>query len=159
MSESREFSTAKSRIITGAIAFVVGVIYLWKAFDLPIGEMGAPGPALFPIFVAALIFIGAAVTIFDGVVMLSRDETFYLPAGLPLRQCIAVFGALLFLAIMMPFLGRVIAPFVAILVVLVSLSGLPWWKQLLWTSGLTLFAWITFVQLLGVPLPRGILGV
>ncbi|GGE46121.1 hypothetical protein GCM10011360_36770 [Primorskyibacter flagellatus] len=159
MSDSRDFSTAKARIVTGVIAFVVGGIYLWQALDLPVGEMGAPGPALFPLFIAALIFIAAVITLADGYAMLSQDETFYLPAGKPLRQCIAVFGALLFLAVTLPFLGRIISPFVTIFIVLASLSGMPWWKQFLWSAGLTLFAWLAFVKLLGVPLPRGILGV
>ncbi len=157
MADRIHISTAKARICTGALMLVIFGVYLWQAIGLPTGRMNAPGPGLFPIFVAGIIICAAIITIFDGLMMLRADETFDLPLGRPLVRTLAILGALLMLALLLPIAGRVITPFLTILAVTLTLSDRSWIHSLLWSVALTALVWLTFIELLGIPLPRGVL--
>ena len=156
MSERTNVSTAKARIVTGVLTLAIFAIYLWQADGLPAGRMNAPGPGLFPMFVAGIILCAGVVTVFDGVMMLRRDEAFDLPLKRSLARTLAMLGALLMLAVLLPITGRVITPFLTILAITLTLSDRSWIHSLLWSIALTALVWVTFVKLLGIPLPRGV---
>ena len=157
MAERTRLSVAKSRAVTGVIMLAVSAIYLWQALHLPVGQMNAPGPGLFPLFVSAIIFVAGIVTFGDGILMMRADTAYDLPLGWPLLRSLVVLGALLFLALLLPVTGRIVTPFFTMLIVILTLSGRGWVHALLWSALLTAAIWLLFVEVLGVPLPRGVL--
>lgn len=156
MADKVSISIGKSRILTGLICALVCAYYLHLSFGLPWGRMSAPRSGVFPVFVGFILMIACIIVIVDGFLMLRRDRYFDIPTDHHLTQMSLIFGALVFYAAALPWLGHLLASFVMSAVALRMLSTMHWVKVILSAAVLAGVVYLLFTHLLFVPLPRGV---
>lgn len=130
----------------------IGFASVITALRLGPWSAGAPGPGLFPLL-AAMMLLGTSI----GAAIQSLQEPGDLePAdrGRLLRYAAAISA----FAIAFSLLGTVLATFGFIAGVLRGIERLGWSHALAVAALLAVLPWIVFKQLLGVPLPAGLLG-
>lgn len=113
--------------------------------------MDGPGPAMFPLAALALLAAGALV------VALSPGEDSAESAGDPFRSrtFLSYAGAMVAIAIALPFAGFIPVCFLATFFILVVGEEADWRKALMWSLCLTIGCVVLFGVLLGVELPPG----
>ncbi|HET7876302.1 MAG TPA: tripartite tricarboxylate transporter TctB family protein [Methylomirabilota bacterium] len=121
---------------------------------------GAPGPALFPQVLAALMVLFGGSLVVSSVAALRAGRAAETPPALPVGRR-GVVNALLVFAAIIVFMAA--APALGfLLTTAVLLGGLMWWlgaprlRAGLAAVGLTLFVYLIFGKLLRVPLPLGL---
>lgn len=131
----------------------IGIASAVAALRLGLWQASAPGPGLFP-FLAALMLLGTSI----GAAMQCpgdldnaepADRTRLLKHALAMSAFAIAFGLL----------GVVLATFGFVVGVLRGIERLSWSRALAIAAALAVLSWIVFRQLLGVPLPAGLLEV
>ena len=131
----------------------IGVASAIAAWRLGLWQAGAPGPGLFPLL-AALMLLGTSI----GTAMQRPGD---LGGAEPADRTRLLKHALAMAAFAIAFalLGVVPATFGFVVAVLRGIEWLRWFQALAIAAVLAALSWIVFRQLLGVPLPAGLLEV
>jgi hypothetical protein len=148
-------SLARGEGVTGAALVLLAGYVGWTAANMPIGSWGAPGPGMFPLALAVLLFVAGM-----GVAIRALAPGRQVAAGVSFslgRVLIAV-AALIWAAVLFERLGFAPTTMVFLTILFGGLGTLPFWKALLFAAIATSWAWGLFVWLLGVQLPAGIFG-
>lgn len=131
----------------------MGMASAAAAWRLGLWHGGAPGPGLFPLLAALMLLgtsIGAAMQCPEDLGGAEpADRTRLLKHALAMAAFAIAFG----------FLGVVPATFGFVVGVLRGIERLRWSQALAIAAVLAAMSWIVFRQLLGVPLPAGLLEV
>lgn len=123
------------------------------ALRLGIWQAGVPGPGLFPLIASLMLFV---TSIFAA--LHSQGQSSEAPLAdrgrlLRIGLAISAFG------IGFATVGAVLATFAFMVGVLRGIERLGWVNTLSVSIALAVLSWVVFRQLLGVPLPAGLLGV
>lgn len=126
----------------------------WAGRKLPLGSLRDPGPAAWPLLLAALLaLLGAAI-------FLGRREGAppVLPGRDEARRALAIFGAAIFIAATLETLGFRLTILAASLFLIGVVEKRPALPTLLVSFALSFGLHVLFAKLLKVPLPIGLLG-
>jgi len=141
--------------------FVVGCALLATAggfgalaIDMSVGDFAMPGPGLFPLLLAALLALVAVALLVRATRVRSAatGRVDLLPSNVLVALCSLAVATALFESS-----GFLIASMALLSILFRALAGLAWPRATLAGAVATGVAWMLFVQLLGVQLPRGFL--
>ena len=139
--------------------FWIGIIFLFFGLaaiyfirDNEMGSAGRMGPAYFPTVLGgllALVGVAGIVRAFIGRRLESHDAigTFHL------KDIVIILSAVILFGVLMRGAGLVVAAFVLVLLSSFASKQFKLGSSLLLAVGLTLFAVLLFVKLLGLPMP------
>jgi hypothetical protein len=147
---ARAYSARRGEMLVAGMLAAVGVVFVWQAALLDLGDVALPGPGFFP------LVLGAALTIFAAVIGIecwrtSGSETIELGH----RDVAIVIAALLAVPLVFELLGAIITLGLlgTVLLVLIGRVRLP---LAIAAAGLGMAAcWYFFQVLLGLQLPAG----
>jgi hypothetical protein len=135
--------------VAGALA-AVGLVFLWQAALLDLGDIGLPGPGFFPLLLGAVLVGLAALIGLDH----CREAVRY-TVEVGHRDVLIVSAALLAVPLLFEALGAYVTLglFGAVLLVLIA-------RTPVWLAGIAAFiamvaCWYFFQVLLGLQLPTG----
>ncbi len=142
--------------LIGAGAVVAGAAIFASTLRFPRLEDGAPGPALFPQVLSALMILVGATLVWQSWTRARQAGGAPPPGARGVVNAFVVLAAITAFAVASPFFGF-------LLTAAAILFGLMWWlgtpvtRAALAAVGLTLFVYVIFGKVLRVPLPLGIL--
>ncbi|WP_068112442.1 tripartite tricarboxylate transporter TctB family protein [Tropicimonas marinistellae] len=147
-------------IVTGAVLAAAGAWLAWEARSFPtLGGM-THGPGLFPTIAGAGMVLCGLLILMTGVIAAAASATPVAPApALGRRGWInsgAVVLGVVFFALFLNTLGFHLVAF-PLMLALLLLFGISWWKSLLLSVGVTMLVHLIFYSFLHVPLPWGML--
>ncbi len=148
-------------IVAGVLGLVLSGSYAIAAVNtLSLGTLAKPGPAAFPILVAALIAISSLGVLAEQWSGRSADgnERIEIPTRHDAMRVAAVVLAFLVYLTLTPFLGHWLASILLCIIAVRSLSQLNLLWVLLTGTVIATVAYVFFALLLGVQLPTGTLG-
>lgn len=153
------FSVGRARVIAGLLCLAITAGYIVMLAGLPFGRIDQPGAAVFPSVVAAVMLVASIVTIADGREMMrsGEDERADFPRAKPVLKMLVLLGTLIFYALTLRLLGRVIGTYIACAIILLVFAerGRIW--PLLHAAWITAFVWFLFIRTFSLPLPRGVI--
>lgn len=134
---------------------VLGIAIVVVSLGYGFGNLGRPGPGLYP------AFLGAAISIFAFFILISELRA---GTGKPLPDKHGATTLVLMTAtfclwiVAMPLLGYVVVTLLAAFAFCKIMQLEGWWKPFAVSGGTTLFIYLLFDYWLYTDLPRGILG-
>ncbi len=131
---------------------IVALVAAVAAVRMGVWRSGAPGPGLFPLSAALLLLVASLGVAVQTGPEDGAQEPVDRPRLLRYGAAIAVFGLVL-----KP-LGAVVATVGLLVAILRGVERQPWAFSFGIALTLAFLSWAVFRHLLGVPLPRGILG-
>ena len=139
----------------GLFFLFVGIFFIPLSLELPIGTFTEPGPAVFPLVLASLLFIIGLMSVFsstgkpkiDG----NRDFT-------NLARPLAIILLTLAFIIVMGRLGYLLSSFVYLFSLFFLVSRYRWFYSTILSGILAAGSWYFFGKILGIFLPMGILN-
>lgn len=152
-------SIGRARIWTGVLGLAVTAGYMLMTSGLPFGSPSQPGAAVFPAVISLVMLAASLTTIWDGRKILREDdEAAEIPGREALFKIAALLGALLFYAVTLRYLGRIIGTYVvaaAVIAIFMEKRSAVW--PLIHAAWITFGIWLLFIYSFGLPLPRGVL--
>jgi hypothetical protein len=139
--------------VFGAALVGVGLLALFTARNLPFGTLREPGAGFFPLTVAALLILFAALSIFGGD---SGTREPPVERGGAIRVSILAV-LLLAYAVFLPSVGFVLCTTVLLTTVMGGLGRVGWLRAVAVAAVGAAGCYLLFTRL-GMPLPRGLLG-
>lgn len=134
---------------------VFSVLYLIEGNSLAFGEMRAPGPGVFPMFVGVLFGLVSLGAIVEAVFTRSPGETVY-PAGPDLKKLLLVSGCFVAYAALLLVAGFLVATILLVACFARLVGSVSWLRAFMGGAGVALTVWGVFTLVLGVRLPAGI---
>lgn len=132
----------------GALFLFFGLVAVIVARDYPMGTAGRMGPAYFPTVLGSLLILIGAVSVIRA--FLHDGE----PVGkFYVKEIILVLSGVVLFGVLMRGAGLVPAIVVLLLMSAYASQKFRWREALLLSAGLTIFAIVVFVKLLGLPMP------
>ena len=133
---------------TGVMFLVVGLSAVFIGRDYVMGTAGRMGPAYFPTVLGGLLSVIGGIAVFRSFKRVGDPiEKFHLKPLFMVLAAVVLFGVLMRGA------GLALAAVVLIMVSACASPQLKWHEALLLALGMTGFAVLVFVKLLGLPLP------
>ncbi len=146
-------------IVAGALLAGAGAWIAWEAQSFPtLGGM-TYGPGLFPTVAGCGLVLCGVLIFITGVLQGRPDDVVAAEeprSPWPLINALSVIGCVIFFALALDPLGFHIAAFPVLLFLLI-LFRIKWWKSLLLAVGVTALVHLIFYSFLHVPLPWGLL--
>jgi putative tricarboxylic transport membrane protein len=131
---------------------------VWGALRLPIGRPSSPEPGFVPLVEAILLGLaGAALIAQAGRV--PRDKTVRWPTAEARRMVLHLAVALTAYVLLLWILGFVPSTFLFLLVAVGAWRRYSFWVSAAYAAGVAILLQLTFRVALGMPLPRGLLGI
>lgn len=132
----------------GALFLFFGLVAVIVARDYPMGTAGRMGPAYFPTMLGSLLIL-------IGVIGVIRS---FLHDGEPIgkfyiKEIVLVLSGVVLFGVLMRGAGLVPAILVLLMMSAYASQKFRWREALLLSAGLTVFAIVVFVKLLGLPMP------
>lgn len=150
MRATRFAALALTAIALGALAPALR-LGLWRA--------GVPGPGLFPFLSAVLLLLMGLVTAMSRPSAEEAAQAEEAEDGpVDPRRLVGYGAAIAAFGLIMKPLGTAVAVTSLLIAVLRGIERQPWLLSLGLAFGLAILSWGLFEHLLGVPLPRGVLG-
>ena len=146
----------KSDVVPALLMLVLSAAIAFDTRSLSFWADTTPGPAFLPLWLAV-----AGVVLFVLRLLEARrsDEVIAWPDRAALVRIAVIFGALAVVPLLSPLIGLVLALALFVAFLLLAVLRQPLWPSLA-TVGITIgLVYTIFVGWLGVPLPKGILGI
>ena len=156
-SAGRSLGKRGAYLATGAIGVALAAGYLALARRLPMGEMDQPGAGVFPVIVGILVLLASLAVLWEGWRM-PADATVEMPAGADAGRVACLLGLIVGYVVLLPWLGQLVGSFLFCLLLVRLLSGQGWVRAAIPAAAIAAAAYLVFVRLLQVQMPRGILG-
>jgi putative tricarboxylic transport membrane protein len=143
--------------LSAAFFFLLSVAICLFALQLPGGTLGTPGPMVFPLLLGlSLLALSLSLFAQSKSSPLSSDANIF-PKGEVLKV-LYVLGAFFLSFLIFDRMGFVISIFVLLALLFKGTGGKTTAKSILYGLIISLAAYVSFHHLLGVRLPKGILG-
>lgn len=142
-----------------SLCFVaLGVGYLAKSLELPMGSAARPGAGLYPFLVGITLVVLSVSFLMHSLrakeTQPDREEPF--PKGKDRQRVVVVASTLFFFVLFLNTFGYLICS-IALMGAILRLLGLRSWGKVVFISIVTAaISYYLFFSILGVPLPRGI---
>ncbi len=149
--------------VAASATLLVSAAYLWLACQLPAGTFTAPGAGFFPLAVGGLLVVVAAVLVAaafrgwapDAGSAPAEPEP---PAPGAGRRVLVTYAGLAGFCALLPWAGYLVTAWLLVTALLRWLGDGAWWRATLAGLVVAIASHYLFAVLLGVPLPRGVLG-
>ncbi len=146
-------------LVVSVLFFLLGAWVLWQATMLPQFSVFGPGPEFMPNVLGLLLLILSAMMFVNSWRKpLSIPEGF-VPDRNGLFRIAAMVVTLFLYTALLEVAGYLLITFAYALLMLIALARYRWYVDLVLAAVITLGFYEAFVVVLGVPAPRGILGV
>ena len=155
-SARRTISLRRGEIAASVVLLAFSLAIVWESLNMPAGTAGAPGPGYFPKALGTLLAL-ASVGLFVRALRIApaADEA----VDLGHRDIALTVIALVGLGLLFERAGYLVSSTLFMLVLLRAFSALGWARALAAALVVSLATYYPFDKLLGVTLPRGILGI
>ncbi|MPZ63643.1 MAG: hypothetical protein GEU93_20680 [Propionibacteriales bacterium] len=157
--EGRLDGKRKGRLVVGVIGFLLSAGYLFEAQKLSWGTLAQPGAAAFPMLLGVALAGTSMLTIGESVRTGAVAGAVELPRGVDRKRILGLVGALAAYVVLLPVAGYILASAGFAIAVLRLLSGLSWLRTVVLAIAVTAGTYLLFVMVLGVLMPKGVLGV
>ncbi len=148
---ARTVSARSAGVIVALVLAATGVFFIWRSWLLSFGDLGVPGPGLFPFILGiALLAISLAIVAEE-----KRREDSATTIEIGHRNVIMVFLALVALSALFETAGAYATLGVMTAVLLRILARVTILTSVLATAVGMVLVWVVFKTLLGVQLPVG----
>jgi Tripartite tricarboxylate transporter TctB family len=149
---AREISARRGEGGVAAVLLLVALFVIWTARAMPAGTVALPGPGFFPTALGVLLALVSLGIVVRAAAMRGPSVA----VSLGHRDIAVALAALLVLAFVFEPLGAIPTLGVFLFVLFAAFARIALWKA----GGAAVIgaalAWVVFVQLLGVQLPRGV---
>lgn len=139
------------------VMLVLSVVITTDTLPLGMWQGFTPGPAFFPVLIAGFTALLSAQLLFKAYFGAPSEATDW-PGGAVLRTISMVYGALLAFFFLTPVLGMIPAIMAFLLIVMIGVLRQPVVGSLCAGVITTALIYVIFVLWLGLPLPKGFLG-
>jgi putative tricarboxylic transport membrane protein len=154
--ETTQFQKRKAYLLLGGAGLIFTACYLGLSVRLPFGDMEQPGAAIFPVAVGLLLMLGSVATLWDGWKMESAAQI-DVPAAAGRKRLVCLVGLLFAYFCALPWLGQIISSALFCILLMRVLSDIGWQRIVAYSLIASFGLYATFVYLLKVPMPRGVL--
>jgi hypothetical protein len=158
--ECKKVLLKKKDQLSGAFWLFVALVTIQQAWGLKIGSFRSPGPGYIPLMaglgmavISAIIFLRATLS------SPGKDKFSWGMAEGAGKKLGLVLAGLFLYAFLFSFLGFVISTFLLLLFLLKGVEPQRWVTALIWSGGITFFAYLLFVVILRSELPTGFFGI
>lgn len=143
--------------LSGIFFILLSVIACLAALKLRIGSLGRPGPGMFPLLLSLILLFLSIILLFQkGVSSLSNFSGIFKKGEL--LKIIYFLGIFFFSLFIFEPMGFLVSTFILNFLFLKGLGGKTIIKSVCYGVTFSLSCYLVFSLLLGVNLPRGILG-
>jgi len=155
---ARRADVRREDLIVAAVALLVGLLVAVDSVPR-FTSRGAMGPGAFPLLLAIVVTLCAALLIGRAVRDRALAPAVEWPRGPALRRVALCAGALFAYVLTLPLLGFPLATVLLLLLFLRFLGTYRWRSAVPLAAGGVLVIWYVFGVLLYMPLPRGLPGI
>lgn len=152
----------RDEVIGGAIIFLFGGVTLILSLGMPLGTFRMAGPGLFPFCLGIILMILATIFLINTKYR-KKSTTEKLEDMLPTprstRQMLLFLGATTIAVACFNTLGFPLTSFLLMVLLLRSLGIKRWPFLMIMSLATAVGSYILFVQILKIPLPKGLLGI
>lgn len=141
-------------VIGGGIFLLIATYALVMSYRYELWSVGEPGSGLYPFSVSALLALVSILLVAGALRRSPRSAD----VGGDRRRLLAYLAALAGFAVGFPLAGHVLTTAAAFLFLLLAVERVGWRRAVWVTIASVAGSWLLFERLLGVPLPRGLLG-
>lgn len=150
-------SRSKGYIGAGIVGVLLSSGYLHMTLELPMGEMDQPGAGVFPVLVAAILFVTSVSALWEGWQRRENSPALDLPKGSDRIRLLKMIGLLLIYFLAIPWAGFSLSSILFCILLIRLLSTLSWKQSGLYAFLMTAILHLIFITALKVPMPAGIL--
>ncbi len=150
-------SRSKGYIGAGIVGVLLSSGYLHMTLELPMGEMDQPGAGVFPVLVAAILFVTSVSALWEGWQRRENSPALDLPKGSDRIRLLKMIGLLLIYFLAIPWAGFSLSSILFCILLIRLLSTLSWKQSGLYAFLMTATLHLIFITALKVPMPAGIL--
>lgn len=150
---------ARAYQVVSVLFLLLGLFVLYQSMQLRYATGLGPGPGFFGVWLGGLMVVLAVVFFVQNTLPRSRpDEPIdLLPSALGKFRLAVTVGLLVLTVVILPVLGFRLTIFGLALILLTVVGRLPWWEAIL-VALVAGFGTFYVFSLLGVFLPKGVLG-
>ncbi len=148
---ARKVSAKSAGVVVAAALAATGLFFVWRSSLLSFGDVGVPGPGLFPFILGLALLLVALAVMAEEMRHVDRHATI----AIGHRDVIVVFGALLAVSALFETAGAYATLGAMTAVLLKLLARVSIVTAVLAAAVGMVLAWIVFNILLGVQLPVG----
>lgn len=141
------------RLVLGLASSIVAVGYLVSAYNMPRGDLAAPGPGMFPLGIGGLWVVASIVVVLEAILSKQDAGSLELPRGFERRQALVFMGTLVGFIALLPFLGFVIAASLYATACLKLLGAYSWIRASVCGVVMGIVTALLFGDVLALPLP------
>ena len=146
----------KSDVVPALLMLVLSAAIAFDTRSLSFWHDTTPGPAFLPVWLAVA---GAVLFVLRLVEARRSREVIAWPDRAALVRIVVIFGALALVPLVSPLVGLVLALALFIAFLLLAVLRQPLWPSLAAVSITIGLVYAIFVGWLGVPLPKGLIGI
>ncbi|GGI55530.1 tripartite tricarboxylate transporter TctB family protein [Oxalicibacterium solurbis] len=134
---------------TGVIFMIVGLAAVIIGRDYPMGTAGRMGPAYFPTVLGGLLALIGLAAIVRSFFREAEDEI----GKFAIKETILILTGVILFAFLIRGAGMVVSVIAIVLVSALASTKFQWKGGIALAVGLSIFAILVFVKLLGLPIP------
>ncbi len=152
----------RGRLIVGLLGLALSIGWIAHAMTaLPIGKPQEPGAAVFPLIAAGLLVLASLGLMWEQIRIAGVSEEGHLefPREKDLYRLIGICACVAGYALLIPVFGYLLTSMLLSLAIVRQLKAGPWTSTAATAVAVSVGSYILFVLILGVPLPKGLLGV
>jgi putative tricarboxylic transport membrane protein len=145
-------SSRRGEAIVTLVLLALALYIVWTARGMPAGTVALPGPGFFPVAVGTLL----ALVSVGILIRLARQPEDGVRVPLGHRDIAVALAALFAVAMVFEPLGAIATLGLLLFVLIAAFARIALWRAALCAVGGAALAWLVFIYLLGVQLPRGV---
>lgn len=152
----------RDEVIGGAIIFLFGGVTLILSLGMPLGTFRMAGPGLFPLCLGIILMILATIFLINTKYRkksTTEKPEDMVPTPRSTRQMLLFLGATTIAVACFNTLGFPLTSFLLMVLLLRSLGIKRWPFLMIMSLATAVGSYILFVQILKIPLPKGLLGI
>ena len=149
----------KERDLGASVFLLCFSLFFWlQVIKLPFGVLSAPESGLWPLVLAVLLSVGSVAYFFRSLKGRGAGQAFFSRPG-SWRQIALALAVLFLFAFLLQRMGYLLSTFALIAILLRTLRPQRWWVVLGTACVSAVVSYLLFDTLLGIDLPKGILGI
>ncbi len=146
-------------LVVAVVFFLLGLWVLWQATKLPQFTVFGPGPEFMPNVLGILLLILSALLFVNSWRNAPPLPEGFAPDRAGIRRIAIMIAALLLYTALLEIVGYMVLTFAYAAFMLLAMARYRWYVDLALAAVITFVFYQAFVVVLGVPAPRGILGI
>lgn len=150
-------SRSQGYIGAGIVGILLSSGYLHMTLDLPMGEMDQPGAGVFPLLIAAILFVASLSAVLEGWRNRANSLTLELPKGNDRSRLLKLVGLLLIYFLAIPWAGFSLSSILFCMTLIRLISDLSWQRCVLYAFLMAVAIHFIFITILKVPMPPGVI--